>query len=274
MNPLSINKSHKMLYGILLLALFSENGYSGVMIGGTRFIYHQDNENGLPFLVRNSGDSPVLIQTKILPDDTKGNNEQQKLPQSASGHFVATPPLLPLKKQKENYIRIIRTEGKLPDDRESLFQLSVAVIPSGKPTSNDLQIAIRSRYKLLYRPDGLKGPPEQAYQMLNWQKSGESVKVENPTPYYVTLFQLSVNGKVQSPQGVVSPFGSRTESWCPKTGACQLQWQSLDDNGMPTKGWVVMPQSVAQAGKPFIPQAKTQSERPKLEVPNQDKIEN
>jgi len=242
-------KFHRLFYTILLSALLSANGYAGIMIGGTRFIYHEDNEKGLPFLVKNSDDSPCLIQTKILPDNTQGNNIRLALPNSGLANFVATPPLLPLRKKQENYIRIIRTEGKLPDDRESLFQLSITAIPSGRPTGNDLQLAIRSRYKLIYRPTGLKGEANQAYQQLKWQRYGSSVTVENPTPYYVTLFQMVINGKLQPAEGVVAPFSSRTESWCPKNGGCSLKWQSLDDLGTPTPAWVITPSGIANIGK-------------------------
>lgn len=241
-------KFHKLFYTILLSALLTANGHAGIMIGGTRFIYHEENEKGLSFLVKNSDNSPYLIQTKILPDNTQGNNIQQALPNSGLANFVATPPLQPLRKKQENYIRVIRTEGKLPNDRESLFQLSITAIPSGRPTGNDLQLAIRSRYKLIYRPSGLKGEPNQAYQQLRWQRHGDLVTVENPTPYYVTLFQMDINGKLQPAKGVVAPFGSRTESWCPKNGGCDLKWQSLDDLGTPTPTWAINPNATASLG--------------------------
>ena len=261
-------KLQKLFYTILLSALLTANGYAGIMIGGTRFIYHEENEKGLSFLVKNSDNSPYLIQTKILPDNTQGNNIQQALPNSGLANFVATPPLLPLRKKQENYIRVIRTEGKLPNDRESLFQLSITAIPSGRPTGNDLQLAIRSRYKLIYRPSGLKGEPNQAYQQLRWQRHGDLVTVENPTPYYVTLFQMDINGKLQPAKGVVAPFGSRTESWCPKNGGCDLKWQSLDDLGTPTPAWAINPNATASLGNaianasPVVTPLKSDEKKP------------
>lgn len=56
----------------------------------------------------------------------------------------------------------------LPADRESLFTLSIAAIPSGKPEANRVQMAFRSALKLLYRPEGLAGNPQQAYRHLIW----------------------------------------------------------------------------------------------------------
>ncbi|MFU2315134.1 fimbrial biogenesis chaperone [Rahnella sp. PCH160] len=245
---ITLQKTWLVLFFMWLLALLPAKGYAGVMIGGTRFIYNEKSENGLAFLVRNTDETPYLIQTRVLPDKTKGNENQGATQNSTGADFVVTPPLLPLRKKQENYLRIIRTGGNLPADRESLFQLSVAAIPSGQPGTHDLQVAIRSNFKLLYRPAGLKGIPDDAYQQLTWQRHSASVRVENPTPYYVTLFKMTVNGKTQSAEGVVSPFSARTESWCPANGPCQLQWQSLDDTGIPTKAWNIVPVEVAKTG--------------------------
>lgn len=246
---ISASSARLLLLPILLFGLIPAKGFAGVMIGGTRFIYHEENEKGLSFLVRNTDQTPYLIQTRVLPDDTRGNEKQQGVAALEASQFVATPPLLPLRKKQENYIRIIRSGGQLPDDRESLFQLSVAMIPTGKPDNNDVQLALRSRYKLIYRPSGLKGSSTEASQQLRWEKKGALVTMENPSPYYVTLFQVSVNGKTLPAEGVVPPFSSRTESWCPESGTCHLQWQSLDDSGIPTKAWIITPQTTAQTGK-------------------------
>lgn len=236
----------------LLLTLLPGRGVAGIMIGGTRFIYNEKSENGISFLVRNTDETPFLIQTKVLPYETGANIKQGAPNNPSKTDFVATPPLLPLRKKQENYIRIIRTGGGLPADRESLFQLSVAAIPSGKPDTNDLQVAIRSNFKLIYRPANLKGLPDGAYQQLLWLRSGNLVSVENPTPYYVTLFRVVINGKALPAEGVVPPYGSRTENWCPAKGTCQLQWQSLNDMGTPTEAWNINPIKIAQPGKAKI----------------------
>lgn len=228
---------------IFLFSLFPAQGNAGVMIGGTRFIYKETSQKGLSVLVRNSDEMPYLVQTRVLPDASKGNEGT-----SLASVLVATPPLMPLGSKQENVIRIVKGEGALPTDRESLFQLIIAAIPSGRPDSRDVQLAIRSSFKLLYRPSGLKGNADVAYQQLLWRRQGTSVTVENPTPYYVTLFKMFNNGKIQPAQGVVSPFASRTENWCPTKGVCRLQWQSLNDLGLPTKPWVINPVSTPHTG--------------------------
>nr|WP_279079905.1 fimbria/pilus periplasmic chaperone [Hafnia alvei] len=245
-----VNKlNEQLVFVILILSAWPLIGHTAVMIGGTRFIFNENSERSLSVLVRNTDSTQMLVQSKVLADNTPGNTKNNDEVSKTKIPFVATPPLLQLRGKKENYIRLIRTDGMLPSDRESLFQLSVAFIPSGMPSGDDVQVAIRSRYKLINRPSGLNGDPKQAYQQLKWQRHGSSVTVENPTPYYVTLFQMVVNEKLQPAEGVVAPFGSRTESWCPKNGGCSLKWQSLDDLGTPTPAWVITPSGIANIGK-------------------------
>jgi P pilus assembly chaperone PapD len=45
----------------------------------------------------------------------------------------------------------------LPQDKESLFWLNIKAIPSASQVDNTLQIAIKTRIKLIYRPATMKG---------------------------------------------------------------------------------------------------------------------
>jgi P pilus assembly chaperone PapD len=54
----------------------------------------------------------------------------------------------------------VRTGGSLPEDRESVFWLNVKSIPAtddSVPHNNVLQVVVKSRLKLFYRPAGLEG---------------------------------------------------------------------------------------------------------------------
>ncbi|ELS2417973.1 fimbrial chaperone BcfG [Salmonella enterica] len=199
---------------------------AGVVIGGTRFIYHA----GAPALsvpVSNHSEASWLIDTHILPGGrwpgTK--NEGNITP------FVVTPPLFMLSARQENSMRVVYTGEPLPADRESLFTLSIAAIPSGKPEANRVQMAFRSALKLLYRPEGLAGNPQQAYRHLIWSLTPDGATVRNPTPYYVTLFLLSANERAQDNAGVVAPFATRQTDWCRHTVRCTVRWQSINDYG-------------------------------------------
>lgn len=238
----------KML--VLSMGIFPIFSHAGVVVGATRFIYGSAQQNGIAFSVKNTDALAYLIQAKVVADD--GKNTAGSIPNYAvnsSAPFIISPPLFRLRDNQENTLRVIRTGGDLPMDHESLFGITVAAIPEGKPGPNSLQVAIRSRFKLLYRPAGLKGNPSYAYEKLTWQRNGKDISVSNPTPFYVTVFQLTVNGKVKDDAGMVAPFSTRTQSWCPESGACDLRWQSLNDFGGVMPAWHITPTSMAKAGQ-------------------------
>jgi P pilus assembly chaperone PapD len=217
-----------VLYSAVVLMLVNVTMvHAGVVIGGTRFIYGEQLRS-ITFSVRNTSETAYLLNTKVFSGGAWAGSDR---PITAPAPFIATPPLFPLAGGRENSIRIVRTGGELPADRESLFTLSISSIPSGRGGPDSIQMAVRSSLKLFYRPAGLKGDPENAYKQLKWSRAGKHVIVENPTPYYVTLFQLKANGREFDNAGLVAPFSQRKESWCGETASCQLYWQTINDYG-------------------------------------------
>jgi P pilus assembly chaperone PapD len=209
----------------ILLPLLAQ---AGVVVNGTRFIYSGGAKEGMSVILKNTGADRYLIQSKITPYSTtvtSGSEIQRGEP------FISTPPLFAMNGYGENVVRILRVGGELPEDRESVFSLSIAAIPSGKPEANTVQWAVRTRYKLFYRPEGLKGNPQHAYRQLKWTRQGNQVSAYNPTPYYVTLFGVQTNGEAHPDAGMVPPFTSRTWSWCSISDKCELKWQGIDDYG-------------------------------------------
>lgn len=203
----------------LALALFcSASAHAGIVIVGTRFVF-PEKADSITVDMNNTADSDYLVQTRISPF----NGKQL---------FIATPPLMPIGGGHAGKIRIIRAGGGLPADRESLFYLTIAAIPSGKPEANSLQIAVKSRMKLFYRPAGLK-EAETAWQKLKWKRSG-GVEVSNLTPYYVTLSELSFNGQPVATPPMLAPFSQATVAGCVTKAPCQIQWQSLNEYGQET----------------------------------------
>jgi chaperone protein EcpD len=83
-----------------------------------------------------------------------------------------------------------------------VFWLNVLEVPP-KPTGpqyqgkNVLQMAIRSRLKLFYRPADLAGNPQKAPSELSFKSASEAgsagLVVHNPTAYYITIGQITLN---------------------------------------------------------------------------------
>ncbi|WP_368747439.1 molecular chaperone [Enterobacter cancerogenus] len=217
--------------GILLCAcalLFTlPAAHAGVVISGTRFVYPAGKKS-ITFAVRNPSTTTWLIHTKVNQGGAWTGADR---PETAQSMFVATPPLFTLKPARENSVRLTFTDGALPDDRESLFTLSVAAIPEGQREGNSVQTAIRSRFKLFYRPAKLPGEPDAAYQALRWSSANGTVTLENPTPWYVTLYQLSLNDKKFADSGLVAPFSTRSFAGCQQVSRCDIRWQAINEYG-------------------------------------------
>lgn len=157
---------------------------AGVVIGGTRVIY-EGNKKEASINVSNQDSIPYLIQSWIESPD----NHSEKPP------FIITPPLYRLNQGQKNVERIVMT-GELPQDKESLYWLNIKAIPSSDPKDNTLQIAVKTRIKLIYRPAALHDSlPEALTNQLSWHCQGNQLVVSNPTPVVMNFNEITVGGK-------------------------------------------------------------------------------
>lgn len=239
----------KTILNGLLVALFAV-GISGVMLaradaagislGGTRLIFDGAGD-AASISVTNSSDQDVwLMRFWVSPygdDKSPGGEGEINTP------FIVTPPLYRLDPQSAVQLRVNRMSNTLPGDRESVFYLNSLAIPPKKgekgyekAVQNGLQFAVNTRIKLIYRPAALdhmaiiKALPDK----LTVSGDGKKLTVKNPTPYYITLVQLAVNGKaVQTDKDtMVAPFG--TLSLPDGNIHGRLSYQTVDDNGART----------------------------------------
>lgn len=206
----------------LLLTFLSVQAQAGIVIGGTRVIYNGDKKEASA-AIRNPEKSGVYLVQSWVDSGEQGS----KVP------FIVTPPLFRINPGEENILRIVRTGGNLPQDRESVFWLNVKSIPAtddSKPHTNVLQVVMKSRIKLFYRPAGLEGQPEAAYHQLSAVRSGNHLTLSNPTPYYVTLFTLKVDGQEIKEADMVPPEGSASFTLS-SSSASSVTWQAISDYG-------------------------------------------
>lgn len=197
---------------------------AGVIIGGTRVIY-DGNKKEASISVNNPDATPYLIQSWV---ETQSGGAE-KAP------FIITPPLYRLDKDQQNIERIMLA-GALPQDKESLYWLNIKAIPSAPKKDNSLQIAIKTRIKLIYRPAGLKGTvPEEVADKLAWSRSGALLRVTNPTPYVMNFSQVSVNGKKLEDVNYVLP--GATAQFALPTGVSggAMTFSVINDYGGPGK---------------------------------------
>lgn len=147
--------------------------------------------------------------------------------------FVVTPPLY----RQENgttRLRIVPVAGDFDKTKESVFMLNVKTIPVSKKVAkgaNVVQFAYLMKIKLFYRPDGLQGKPADAFEQLTFSRSGNTLTVKNPTPYFVTFRDLSVgSSKIADVTQMVPPLGVQTYT-IQGAGGNTVKYKTINDFG-------------------------------------------
>ena len=123
---------------ITMLTLVQASATAGVIIGGTRIIFDGAKKEA-SISVNNPDATPYLIQSWIDDQDVG----------SGKAPFIITPPMYRLDSGQKNIERIVAT-GSLPQAKESLFWINIKAIPSASKQMNSLQIAVKTRIKLIY----------------------------------------------------------------------------------------------------------------------------
>jgi chaperone protein EcpD len=226
----------------MMATLNIASSHAAVLIYGTRVVYSEDSRETLVRL-SNEGTVPLLIQSWLDTGEDKPV-EQQQVP------FVITPPVFRMNAHQGQVLRISYTGEALPKGKESVFWLNILEIPP-KPTAtgqkNTLQIAVRNRIKLFFRPTALADGPKDLVRQLQWQVSGEgehtSVTVRNPTPFFASFLDASmtIDGKsCELATDMVGPGASATFPLLKPTrlpGRVQgIQFNLIDDIGAAVAG--------------------------------------
>lgn len=196
-------------------ATFQAN--ADIVISGTRIVYPASSKDVIVNL-DNRGNKPLLVQT-WLDDGRDGVDPQElKLP------FVITPPVSRIDPQKGQSLRITYMGSALPQDRESLFWFNVLEIPPKSKAKegeslNQLQLAFRTRIKLFFRPDGLKGTPGDAAANLKWSQKKEgntlSLFAQNDSAYNVSISNVKFKVGGKDIPSTANPFYPLAGSACP-----------------------------------------------------------
>ena len=188
-----------------------------VVTGGTRLIYPGGKKES-SLSVTNNDATPYLIQSWV--ESNKG-----------AAPFLLTPPLFRLEGEQQTRLRVIYSGG-LPENKESMFWMNIKAIPSSqaKAGANTLQIAIKTRIKLIYRPKSVEGTPEMVTEQLRWTRSGNTLQVMNPTAFYMNFAEVKVGGAEVKEANWVGP-GETARFQLPGVSAGALQWKLINDYG-------------------------------------------
>lgn len=140
--------------------------------------------------------------------------------------------------------------GVFPEDRESLQWLCVKGIPpkhddrwaeekgadkkKADKVTLQVNLSVSSCVKLFVRPPAVKGRPEDAGGKVEWTKSGNKLKGNNPTPFYINISELSVGGKEVKEHRYISPYSSY-EYEIPSGASGKVSWTVITDYGGKSK---------------------------------------
>ncbi|MFJ2988910.1 molecular chaperone [Collimonas sp. NPDC087041] len=169
---------------VALLASVQMLAHAAIVPDRTRVIYNDGVQSVSVTITNKNAVMPYVVQTWI--EDEKGVK--------ITTPFMVLPPLQRVEPSDSNVLRIAKLPGdSLPKDRESVFYLNIREIPPKSDAVNSLQIALQSKLKLFYRPQGVQ--PKRGEDIglrLNLQldPATKTVAIDNPTPFYVSMVGL------------------------------------------------------------------------------------
>ncbi|MDF3931447.1 fimbrial biogenesis chaperone [Pseudomonas citronellolis] len=228
---------HAWLLAGAFTALCSPLVQAGVTIDGTRVIYPA-GEREVTVKLNNEGRTPSLMQVWVDRGDI------QSQPQDADAPFLLTPPIFRIDPNKSQSVRLTFTGAALPKDRESLFWLNALEIPPLPKADGRsfMQVAVRTRLKLFYRPAGLAGDLPSAVKQVDWQvvavAGGYALRGKNASPYHVSYSALSLEQggrRYDAGQGMIAPFSSHDfplRGLAGKASGGQLHYRWMSDYGV------------------------------------------
>ncbi|EJM1003864.1 fimbria/pilus periplasmic chaperone [Klebsiella oxytoca] len=173
---------------LLPLSSVSVMADGGISVVGTRFVYPQ-GEKQLSIKANNTSKTESFLVQSWVENEV---GEKTK-------DFIVTPPLYVSKPQKGTSLRLVYTGPELPKDRETLYYFITKSIPAVEKDKTEgksvLVIAMATRLKVFVRPNGLKPDISEAPSKMVFRKAGKNLEISNPTPYYVTMTELSAGSQ-------------------------------------------------------------------------------
>ncbi|WP_274369223.1 fimbrial biogenesis chaperone [Morganella morganii] len=175
-------------------------GADGISLSKSRIIFNAGSKSQTVVLY-NDSKSPFLVQASV------GESPEGK----ASDKFIVTPPLFRINAGAEYTVRIMPNDfSSLPADRESMFFFKARAIPPASSSKNDdnkadLVFITSIVIKLHYRPELLAELDNAIFRRINMTEKNNKWYLENPTPYYLTVIDLTINGETQSGSIILPP---------------------------------------------------------------------
>lgn len=238
---------------LVLLCVWMEAALGSVSLSGTRLVF-DGRFNQASIEVRNRGGREVLLQVWL-----KNGQQNDDAAVDEALPFVVTPHLVQLAAQGREQLRLLYQGVGMPEDRESLLHLYVLEIPRRAEGAQQLNIAVRQRINVFYRPPGLAGDPALAPESLLWERSDrQSLRLRNPTPFYAALQDVRLDGIQLSDYLLLAPGAGHDWPLKAASRTAPLSFKALTDYGG-QRGYCARLHESAAVSARLLPAAALQS---------------
>lgn len=177
----------KKLIFLLIILILPSTVLANIIINGTRVIYHEGTDS-VNIQLTNNGDLASLVQSWI--DDGDINST----PEDANSPFYLYPPIVKIAGRQGQTLKIKNTDKTSSGNIEQVYYLNILDIPENAEAlkgKSYLQLAMKTRIKIFYRPEGLTDNPERINEKVTYQLNGNKVLVKNNSQYHFTIVSIS-----------------------------------------------------------------------------------
>lgn len=218
--------------GVLSLLLLAAGAKADVTVEGTRVIYAA-GQREVALRLKNEGERASLVQAWV----SDGNLQQT--PEASKAPFILDRPMLRLDPGASHALRIRGIAAQLPaGEQEQLYWVNVVDVPAREAKASDsvVQVAIRFRMKLFYRPKGL-GVPVDPDAQVAMSRGSNGLELRNAARHYfnlATMTLLSAAGERSVDAFYLAPGEARTlalpEGFAGPLTGVRYEW--VDDDGV------------------------------------------
>ncbi|MFV3328432.1 molecular chaperone [Pseudomonas sp. NY15372] len=181
-----------LIIGLVALATGVPHAYAALTIHTTRIVFDSAQRNA-SVIIGNPSNRVYAAQAWV---NTGADDATTAVP------LIASPSLFRLNAGSERVVQLAKLPNDLPNDRESLFFFNLQEVPEALAAEqNSLNIALRTRIKVFYRPSQLSSTPEQTLNDLRFSVktiNGQAhLHIVNPTPFHYTFSRLELSAADQ-----------------------------------------------------------------------------
>ncbi len=214
---------------ILLAALIALTlpAHADIVIYGTRVIYPAEKKEIVVQLM-NQSSRPSLVQSWIDDGDTSLPPEKINVP------FLLSPPVVRVKGNSGQQIKIKKMANALPDNKESIFYFNVLDIPPNakdQDGKNTLKFAMQNRLKMLFRPKGVEAVTQNSIKKLTFSCNSRGLNLQNATANWITVPKIEANKVQLNGKTILLPPLSSQILQLRNNGSSQYVVTIIDDRG-------------------------------------------